>query len=138
MSLYLADTSVWSWAENSPGSALARKLASRVEAGDIVTSAVVLLEMLHLARNGAEYELLYGRLDALPRVGMSSASAERAVAVQRQLAQRTGSHRRPAADFLLAAAAEEAGPDVVLWFYDKDLKIICEHTGQPFEAESRA
>ena len=26
--------------------------------------------------------------------------------------------------------------EVLLWFFDKDLLIICEHTGQPFDAES--
>jgi len=47
-----------------------------------------------------------------------------------------GNHLRPAVDFLLAAAAELAGEEIVLWFFDKDLLVICEHTGQPYEAES--
>jgi len=56
--------------------------------------------------------------------------------VQRQLAQiSAGSHRRPAIDFLIAATAEAAGPEIVLWSFDRDLKVICEHTGQPGEAE---
>ena len=53
------------------------------------------------------------------------------------LAQVThGNHLRPAIDFLTATIAEAAGGDVVLWFFDKDLEIICQHTGQPYEAES--
>jgi hypothetical protein len=31
--------------------------------------------------------------------------------------------------------AEAAGPEVVLWCFDRDLKVICEHTGQPSEPE---
>jgi hypothetical protein len=40
-------------------------------------------------------------------------------------------------DFLIVAAAEEAGGDVILWFVDKDLRVICEHTGQPYEDEPK-
>lgn len=61
---------------------------------------------------------------------------ERALDVQRRLAEiADGRHRRPAIDFLIAATAEATGPDVVLWCFDRDLKAICEHTGQPCEAE---
>jgi len=61
---------------------------------------------------------------------------ERALAVQRALAgESNGSHRRPAIDFLIAATAEVAGSEVVLWCFDRDLKVICEHTGQPCESE---
>lgn len=48
----------------------------------------------------------------------------------------TDNHRRPAVDYLIAAAAELAGDDIVLWFFGKDLRVLCEHTGQPFEAEA--
>ena len=61
---------------------------------------------------------------------------ERALEVQRTLAVASdGSHRRPAIDFLIAAAAEAAGDEVILWSFDRDLKVICEHTGQPGESE---
>jgi hypothetical protein len=36
------------------------------------------------------------------------------------------------------SSAEQAGSDVTLWFYEKDLQVICEHTGQPYEAEKAA
>ena len=67
---------------------------------------------------------------------LDDAGVERALAVQRELAETSdGSHRRPAVDFLIAAAAEAAGPEVVLWCFDRDLKVICDHTGQPCEPE---
>jgi predicted nucleic acid-binding protein len=137
---YLADTSIWSWANNAPGSAIASRLAERVERDEIVTTPIVVLETLHRARSDKEYELvrdaLFGDLELIP---ITRAGGERALAVQRALAfGGHGNHRRPATDFLVAAAAEEAGSDVTLWFYDKDLEVICEHTGQPFEAEKAA
>jgi predicted nucleic acid-binding protein len=77
---------------------------------------------------------LFGDLDLIP---ITPAAGERALEVQRQLSREGhGNHRRPAADFLIAAAAQEAGPDVTLWFFDEDLRVICEHTGQPYETEA--
>ena len=64
-------------------------------------------------------------------------AAQRALEVQRELAAtKHGNHLRPAVDYLAAAAGELAGNSVTLWFLDKDLRIICEHTGQPHEAEA--
>jgi hypothetical protein len=57
--------------------------------------------------------------------------------VQGELAQTThGNHLRPAVDFLIASIAEAGGEDVILWFFDRDLEVICRHTGQPYEAEA--
>jgi hypothetical protein len=57
--------------------------------------------------------------------------------VQRGLAASTdGNHLRPAVDYLIAAIAEAAGEECVLWCLDRDLRVICEHTGQPSEAEA--
>jgi predicted nucleic acid-binding protein len=135
--LYLVDTSIWSWADRSPGSVLSEKLAERAERGELATSPIVVLETLHRARTQSECELLIENyFMPLPSVPLTAAATERAMRVQLELAGRGhGDHRRPAADFLLAAAAEER--DVTLWFYDKDLRIICEHTGQPYESETR-
>ena len=137
MTLYLADTSIWAWADKDPESNLTRKLADRFARDEIATCPVVVLESLHRARSGEAYERMFGRRFALLRsFPVTEQSGERAVQLQRKLAAGThGNHCRPAADFLIAAAAEEAGPDVTLWFFDKDLRVICEHTGQPADAE---
>lgn len=134
---YLADSSIWGWANSGRRPDLTIKLAARLERDEVVTFTPVVLEALHRARTGAEYEDLFAALfEPLSWVPLSDQSAVRAVEVQRALAATThGNHLRPAIDFLIAAAAEEAGDDVALWFYDKDLRIICEHTGQPHEAE---
>ena len=61
MALYLADTSIWAWAEKDPTSALARKLAERMAADEVGTSPVVVLEVMHRARGSAELEHLQKR-----------------------------------------------------------------------------
>ena len=136
--MYLVDTSIWSWAWKEPSSNLARRLTGRLAAGELATSPVVVLEALHVARNSDEFRHVTARFALLETIPLTESSGRRALDVQAQLAASGhGNHRRPVADFLLAAAAEEAGPDVTLWFFDKDLRVICEHTGQPYEAETK-
>ncbi len=139
MPRFLADSSIWGWANSGRRPDITTKLAERFEAGQVVTCPPVILEVLHRARTGEQYEslieTLFEPLDWLP---LGHEQSLRAVAVQRELAGTThGNHLRPAIDFLIAAVAESAVDDeVLLWFFDKDLSIICEHTGQPFDAES--
>ena len=137
MPRYLADTSIWAWAQRAERPDIREKLADRYEGGEVVTCVPVILEAMHGPRTGALYEERFSGVFApLERLSLESASVERALEVQRELAQTSnGSHRRPAIDFLIAAAAEAAGPEVVLWCFDRDLKVICEHTGQACEAE---
>jgi predicted nucleic acid-binding protein len=135
---FLADSSIWGWANSGRRPDIAEKLADRFERDEIVTSPPIVLEVLHRARTGTEYEELFSALfEPLDRVPLGEREGERALEVQRELAQSThGNHLRPAVDFLIAAAAESAGDEIVLWFFDKDLRVICQHTGQPYEAEA--
>lgn len=137
MPRYLADTSIWAWAQKTERPDIREKLADRYEAGEIVTCVPVVLEAMHRPETGAQYRERFDELFApLDRLPLDDASVERALEVQRELARASdGSHRRPAVDFLIAAAAEAAGDEVVLWYFDRDLKVICEHTGQPSEPE---
>ena len=140
MRRYLADSSIWGWANSGRRPDIAAKLAERLERDEVATSAPVVLEVLHRARTGTEYESLFRTLfEPLHWVELARTAASRAVDVQRELAAGThGNHLRPAIDFLIAAAAEAAGAPVVLWFLDRDLRIICDHTRQPYEAETAA
>jgi predicted nucleic acid-binding protein len=135
---FLADSSIWGWANSGNRPDIADKLADRFERDEIVTTPPVVLEVLHRARNGREYDELFDALFApIGVIPLGEQQSRRAMEVQRELAQIThGNHLRPAADFLVAAAAEAAGEDVVLWSFDKDLRVICAHTGQPHEAEA--
>ena len=137
MPLYLADSSIWAWANKGPRPDINEKLAERVERGEVATCVPVALEVMHRAETGVQYEQLFGALlgplDWLP---LDDACSQRAINVQRELAVTShGNHRRPAVDYLIAATAEIAGDDVILWFFDNDLRVICEHTGQRFDAE---
>jgi predicted nucleic acid-binding protein len=139
LTLFLADSSIWSWAHAGTRPDISNKLARRLERDEISACVPVALEVLHRTRTGAEYETLFdelfGPLDWLP---LTNAVSERALDVQRALASVSeGNHRRGATDYLIAAIAEAAGGDVVLWAFDRDLDLICSHTGQPFEGESR-
>lgn len=140
MPTFLADTSIWSWANTGRRPDIASKLIGRLERNEVATCYPVVIEYLHRARSGAEYELLFASLfDPLHWCDLKGDAAARAIEVQRGMALgEDGNHRRPAADYLIAAAAELAGPGVVLWAYDRDLRAICEHTGQPHEIEAAA
>ncbi len=137
MPLYLADTSIWAWAQKTRRPDIREKLATRYEQGEIVTCVPVVLEAMHRAETAAQFSERFDDLFApLERVPLENASVERALKVQQELATSSdGNHRRSASDFLIAAACEAAGEDLVLWCFDRDLKVICDHTGQPCEAE---
>lgn len=130
---YLVDSSVWIAAERDQE--IARAVDARFDDRALATCAPVALEVLNGPRDGGSYEAdwngIWRLLHWLPfdeRVG------RRALEVQRGLAQTTaGAHRRGALDYLIAACAELAGADVVLWHRDRDLRLICEFTGQPHE-----
>ncbi len=137
MPLYLADSSIWAWANKGPRPDINEKLAERVERGEVATCVPVALEVMHRAETGVQYEQLFGALlEPLDWLPLDDACSQRAINVQRELAVTShGNHRRPAVDYLIAATAEIAGDDVILWFFDNDLRVICEHTGQRFDAE---
>jgi predicted nucleic acid-binding protein len=135
--LYLADSSVWAWANHGERADINEKLATRLENGDVATCVPVALEVMHRADRSERYERLFGALlEPLEWLPLDEAASTRALEVQRELAATThGNHRRPAVDYLIAATAEVAGGEVLAWFFDNDLRVICEHTGQRFEAE---
>jgi predicted nucleic acid-binding protein len=137
MPLYLADSSIWAWANKGPRPDINEKLAERLERGEVATCAPVALEVMHRAETGAQYEQLFtALLEPLEWLPLDDAGSRRAINVQRELAATShGNHRHPAVDYLIAATAEVTGDDVILWFFDKDLRVICEHTSQPFDAE---
>lgn len=136
MSRYLADTSIWAWAQKTNRPDIREKLSTRYEQGEVVTCVPVVLEAMHRAETAARLREHFDQLFApLERLPLENASVERALAVQRELAEASdGNDRRSPIDFLIAAAAE-AADEVTLWCFDRDLEVICGHTGQACEAE---
>ncbi len=128
MARYLIDKSALA---RMPLAPVRNRLAPIIEAGEAATCAIIDLEVLFSARNREEYEEIRERRALVYRsVPIDEAVFERAIAVQAELA-RTGRHRVPIPDLLIAATAELAG--LTLLHYDRDFDLIAEITGQPAE-----
>jgi predicted nucleic acid-binding protein len=127
LSLVLADTSVWSRAQQQPPVAAA--LAEALEANALTIVLPVTLELLRSARDRHELETLARELDALHQVEVTAEIGARARSVQAALAHR-GHHRGPSpTDLVAAAAAEAVGAE--LWHCDRHPALIAELTEQP-------
>jgi predicted nucleic acid-binding protein len=124
----LADTSVWARKAHP----LVRDwFAAAIEKGEIAGCDMIGLELLHSARNPAEFALIEDGLRGLPWVEPHAADWLRAREVYRVLGGRPGMTQRSVKhpDLLIAAAAERAG--LTLVHYDADYDAIAEITGQP-------
>lgn len=107
--------------------------ANRIQRGLVAISTLTLLEAGFSARSVAELARALGSppLAAMPVEYLTPAVEDRAVEVQRLLAER-GQHRAPSIPDLLIAAAAELNRRTVLHL-DKDFELIAELTGQPAE-----
>jgi len=134
--LFLADSSIWIAARRRPGSYLADLLADRLEAGEVATCAPVALEVLVGAPDGEELERDWEIWGGLRWLSLSTDAVNRSVELMRALARTTrGAHRRRPIAYLVAACAEAAGGDVVLWHWDRDIAAICDFAGIAHEPE---
>lgn len=125
---YLVDKSALA---RMPLEPVRRRLAPIIEAGEAATCGVIDLEVLYSARSHDEHEEIRRRRSlAYESVLMSEEIFQRAVEIQSELAK-TGRHRLPIQDLLIAAAAESAS--LVILHYDGDFETIAEVTGQPAE-----
>ncbi|MFB2582018.1 PIN domain nuclease [Herbiconiux sp. P15] len=107
--------------------------ADRIERGLVRICSVTRLELGYSARSADELQetLSTPPVSALLIEHSTPAIEERAVQVQRLLAER-GMHRAPSiADILLAATAEAHG--LVVLHVDKDFELIARVTGQAVE-----
>lgn len=127
---WLIDKSALVRLGSSPG---AEEWANRVERGLVAISSVTLLEAGFSARSAVELARAMGSppLAAMPVEYLTPAAEDRAVEVQRLLAER-GQHRAPSIPDLLIAAAAELNQRTVLHL-DKDFDLIAELTAQPVE-----
>jgi predicted nucleic acid-binding protein len=108
-----------------------RRLAPIIEAGEAATCSIVDLEVLYSVRNFEEHGRTRRRRSlAYTKVPFTEDVFDRAMDVQGELTK-SGRHRVPIPDLLIAAAAETAGLTVL--HYDSDYDTIAEVTGQPVE-----
>jgi predicted nucleic acid-binding protein len=124
---YLADKSALTRRETRPE--VREIVEPLVLAGAIATCGIVDLELLFSATSPAVYTTLAATLRALPRIPMTEAIADRALAVQALLAERSQHRAVPLPDLLVAACAESANLTVL--HYDADFERIAALTGQP-------
>ena len=128
MSGFLVDKSALA---RMPLASVRRRLAPIIEAGDAATCSIVDLEVLYSVRSSEEHRQTRERRElAYTKIPLTQEIFERAVEVQGDLA-RSGRHRIPIPDLIIAAAAEIAGFTVL--HYDSDFDLISEVTGQAAE-----
>lgn len=135
MTFYLADSSIWCGRSRPDAGSLSSDFVERMGKGEIATCVPIALEVLTGPDDGDAYVrdwmTLWDQLHWLP---LRERATGRAVEVQSELALAVpGAQRRSVSQFLIAACAEDAGSEVVLWHWDDDLAAICEFTGQPHE-----
>jgi predicted nucleic acid-binding protein len=135
VTLYLADSSIWSGRRRPNRGGLQALFVERMGRGEIATCVPIALEVLTGPDDGdafvRDWMTLWDQLHWLP---LRERATGRALEIQSELALAApGAQRRSVVHFLIAACAEDAGPEVTLWHWDEDLAAICEHTGQPHE-----
>lgn len=115
---------------NSPD---AEAWANRIERGLVRITTVTLLEVGYSARSGTDLAALLATapVSAMPVEYSAPAIEDRAMEVQRRLAER-GHHRAPSIPDLLIAATAEINHHTVL-HVDKGFELIADLTGQPVE-----
>lgn len=107
------------------------RLAPIIEAGEAATCSIIDLEVLYSARNAEDHERIRQRRSlAYHSVPISETVLRRAIDIQAELA-RSGRHRVPIPDLIIAATAEAFG--LILLHYDHDYDLIAEITRQPAE-----
>jgi len=125
---YLVDKSALA---RMPLEPVRNRLAPIIEAGEAATCAIIDLEVLYSARNHQDHERIRQRRSlAYHSVPITEAILRRAIEIQGELA-RSGRHRVPIPDLIIAATAEVS--DLVLLHYDQDYDLIAEVTRQPAE-----
>jgi hypothetical protein len=111
----------------------AEEWAARIERGLVAISTVTLLEAGFSARSAGDLTRALGSppMASMPVEYLTPAAEDRAVEVQRLLAER-GQHRAPSIPDLLIAAVAELNQRTVLHL-DKDFDLIADLTGQSME-----
>lgn len=105
--------------------AVSGEVATAFNARQIVTCAVVTLEVIYSARNREELEDLEATQSMLRDIPMTQSIHRAALTAIRELARRgAGRHRVPVTDVLIAAAAQEAGVGVL--HYDRHFDRLAE------------
>lgn len=118
----LVDTGVWTCVRDRRRPELATWFNAEAAAGRVLVCELVIIELVRLAPNAQRAHEVGERLDAFERVPMPGELWQRARALQQALAAASTHRSVPPADLLIAAAALDAG--VELLHYDADYEAI--------------
>jgi predicted nucleic acid-binding protein len=134
VSLALLDTSAWARVlDGRIDGPAAKRIAARIERGELATTEPLMLEMRYSARDAEDFARLAEELDALPLLAFDRSAVKRAVDAQAQLAEcRSVSHRVKPVDLLVAGVADRH--QAAILHYDNDYDLIAEHTDLSFES----
>jgi predicted nucleic acid-binding protein len=111
----IADTSAWARVSHP---LVRERWAAALRGRQIATCSIVTLELLYSARDARELAVLETEQALLRDVPVAVSAQRAAIGALRDLAaDGPGRHRVPIADALIAAAAQEAGIDVL--HYDR-------------------
>jgi predicted nucleic acid-binding protein len=120
--VFIADTSVWT---RSRHPVLRDAWTAAHDQDAIAVCSIVVLELLYTARNLAELHAVSAELNALREIRVTVSVQRAAIGALHELATRGAGHQRvPAADVLIAAAAQEAGVGVL--HYDRHFDRLAE------------
>jgi predicted nucleic acid-binding protein len=120
----IADTSAWARASHP---LVRERWAGALRGRQIATCSIVTLELLYSARDAHELATVEGEQALLRDVPLAVSAQRAAVGALRELASGgAGQHRVPIADALIAAAAQEAGVDVLHYdhHYDRLAQVL--------------
>lgn len=130
MTSWLIDKSALVRLADSPDAGL---WANRIERGLVAIATVTRLEVGYSARSAADLGRVMDTapIASMPIEYLTPAIEDRAVQLQRLLAER-GRHRAPCIPDLIIAATAELTTRTVLHL-DKDFELVAELSGQPIE-----
>lgn len=123
----IADTSAWTALQR------ARQIGNvppdwtrAIEADQILASPIVEIELLHSARNAAEFEEWRTRLSVFRPIALTGSACNAAIQALWELSQKSeGYHRVGLGDALIAASAQDHGVGV-LHYNAKDYEKLAE------------
>ena len=123
---YLADTSAFTRLDKPH---VAAAIGPLIAEGKIALCAPVAFELGFSARSGADHDAIMSRIDAFESAPTTEGDHQRALDLQRLLAQQ-GHHRALSlVDALVAAVAETR--NLTILHYDADFELVSNITGQP-------
>lgn len=114
----IADTSAWARASRPH---IRDLWATALRGRQIATCSIVTLELLYSARDAQELAVVEAEQSLLRDVPVTTSAQRAAIGALRDLASEgPGQHRVPLADALIAAAAQDAGVDVLHYDHHYD------------------